>query len=259
MIEEQMILDPVKEFKIKKNSLEKEKIERYKDVVVNDFKFLKENKKKCKDSDFLKEYKKRTQETFSDLVNFLELSGAEMVSDINEIYNYYINGSRELAVRKDDPEKIVNLVNGDNIKLNFDPKVVGERGDKYANCAIWPHGPAGTSGIANAFIEGFTSAGPISTVIGVDYKKSDKLTLEDAKDKMMHLGDLNRVSVRILSGEIGLKDLEFIIVRIPRTYFAEEMMTEKEKKEDKAENKFFYIMRAFVFSDRFKNILKNKN
>lgn len=266
MKEQQMILDPVIESNLKKYSSEREdiledRVKELKSFLLDDFKFLKDNKRKHNDINFKNEYNKKSHEAFTNLSNFLKLSGAEMVSDVGEVYYYYINGFKKLAVRKDDPERVVNLVGGNNIKLNFDPKVSGDGGNKYANCAIWPDGPNSMNGIVNAFVEGFLSAGPISTVVAINYENSNKLTLEDAKDKLMHSGDLNRNSVRVLSGEITLKDLEFVIVRIVRRNFAEELMTEREKKDNKREDKDKppYIFRGFVFSEKLKNIVKNKN
>lgn len=190
----------------------------------------------------LDEYKKISFQTYKNLAGFLIENGGNIVSDINQIYQKYNKQmSNPLIVRREDPEKVSSLVEGFDISLSFDPKVVGDRGDKYVNCAIWPYGRDLVSGIKNAFLEGRGMAGPLVTLIGV--KQNDKNNkVEEADDYLKKVGTIERDAVRIASGKLTKDDLEFVVLRIQKEFFPEENMFAEEKTSEAKQ-----IFRGFLF------------
>lgn|GEM_PF-914322 len=173
-------------------------------------------------------YEKKTHETYSEIKDFFRYHNAEYFEDVNELYRQY-NASSTKIVRREDPLKILQLVNGKSIEINFDPEVVGDRGDKYANCALWPHGSIEkTNGIANAFLEGRGMAGPIVLLGG--YTPNDShMNIEEPDEKMLQVGNISRENIKILSGSIEKEDLDFVIMRIAIKFFNQEELTSKEK------------------------------
>jgi len=213
-----------------------EKLEERRAVLLGHLRLLKA-------VDFNKEperYREMAKTTYQEMEEFFSESGLTMTDDVSSIYRYYINNNLPLIVRRDDPERAVNLVYDEPIKLSFDPNVVGDRGDKYANCALWPYGANPVEGIKNAFLEGKSAAGPVVTMLAFK-QNSDTMTVEEPIGKMMQVGDLSRGSVKILSGEINRSDLKFIIVRMPRKFFPEEKLSAAEKQNSQPQ-----IFRGFV-------------
>jgi len=175
------------------------------------------------------EYKQKSFETYKNLVSLLLEAGGEFITDVNEIYKkYQENTSSPFIVRRDDPEKVAELSEDKDINLSFDPKVVGDRGDKYANCSIWPYGRNAVSGIKAAFLEGRGMAGPLVTLIGVK-NNSEHMIIEKPRDSLERVGTIDREAVRIVSGKITKQDLGFVILRIQKEFFPLENMTEQEK------------------------------
>ena len=205
--------------------------------LLGDLQFLKNKKEALANPE---EYKHRCFEAVKEFKIFIESSGAQEV-DINSLYRKYQSLNSPFIVRREDPEKIAKLLEGEDINLSFDPKVVGDRGDKYANCAIWPYGKDAVSGIRNAFLEGRGMAGPLVTLMA-SKQNSEFNTIEKPEESMIRTGTIDREAVRIASGKLTRKDLEFIILRLPKNYFPEELKTEEEKKNNQEQ-----IFRAFSF------------
>lgn len=176
-------------------------------------------------------YKELSEQTYKDLAGFLIENGAEFITDVNELYREFSKeNNNPLIVRREDPEKVVSLADGNDINLSFDPKVVGDRGDKYVNCAIWPYGRDTVSGIKNAFLEGRGMAGPLVSLIAVK-QNSKNNTIEVPDDAMLRVGTIDRDAVRIVSGKITKDDLQFIILRIQKDFFPESNLVDDEKSE----------------------------
>jgi len=201
---------------------------------------------KLKDKDLIlenpTEYKELSYQAYKDLSSFFINEGAEFVTDVNEIYQEFGNKQTSpIIIRREDPKKVAALSEGFPINLNFDPKVVGERGDKYANCAIWPYGRDAVSGIRNSFLKGRGMAGPLVTLIGVSHNpKSTELTIPE--EFMIKVGTIERDAVRIASGNLTKEDLQFIILRIQKDFFPEENLSDSEKTENNKQ-----IFRGFIF------------
>lgn len=195
---------------------------------------LEEKIKQLKDKDFNKEdperYKELCYQTYKDFSSFLIENGGEFASDVNNVYKKYQDSySDPLVVRREDPEKVAQLVDGKDLDLSFDPKVVGDRGDKYANSAIWPYGKNPVAGIRNAFLEGRGMAGPMVTLTAIK-ADPDNTNIETPENAKMKVGDIEREAVRIFSGNVSKEDLRFIILRIQKDFFPEENLTEQELK-----------------------------
>ncbi|MCC7004801.1 hypothetical protein IT397_02705, partial [Candidatus Nomurabacteria bacterium] len=190
-------------------------------------------------------YKEKADETYEEVKKFFENYGGKYHEEVNEVYNEY-NSSSPLIVRRENPSLIIDLLNGQDIEMKFDPDVVGERGDKYANCALWPHGSIEkTSGIANAFLEGRGNAGPIVMVAG--YKNDgEHMVIEEPAEKMLSVGTISRENVKILSGKIKPADLRFVILRMPVKFFNEGKLTKIEK-ERLEKGQLAQIFRGFTF------------
>lgn len=227
------------------NRNKKEKDEQIDKIPSPELLKIQENLQKLKNDReglSLDEYKKISFQTYKDLAGFLIDNGADFVSDINQIYQRYNKQmSNPLIVRREDPEKVASLGEGFDISLSFDPKVVGDRGDKYVNCAIWPYGRDLVSGIKNAFLEGRGMAGPLVTLIGIKQNNKNN-KVEEADEYLRKVGTIERDAVRIASGKLIKDDLEFIILRIQRDFFPEENMLAEEKTSEAKQ-----IFRGFLF------------
>lgn len=208
-------------FDIEKSPIKKEFIKKpWSDenigFLLGNMHILKNKEKALSDPD---NYKEKSIETFNELDTFLRDNGGTYYENVNDLYNQYNSTTKPLIVRREDPIRIVNLIKGDSIKMEFDPEVVGDRGDKYANSALWPYGPINkTSGIANAFLEGRGAAGPIVIVAGYTHNQ-DHMKIEDPDEHMAEVGTIQRHAIKILSGEIETQDLEFLIIRAPKKFF----------------------------------------
>jgi hypothetical protein len=196
--------------------------------ILGDLQFLK-NKQEA--STNIENYKRRSAETFRELEKFITECGGRYIEDVNEIYKKYQSESRAFIARREDPERVVNLLTNKNIEIKFDPKVVAERGDKYANCAIWPYGPDAIAGIRNAFLEGRGMAGPLVSLIA-SRNNPENVEVSKPEERMLKVDDISREAVRIVSGEIKKEDLAFIIIRMQTKFFPPEKLTDKEKEKN---------------------------
>jgi hypothetical protein len=191
------------------------------------------------------QYLEKCHETYKELKEFFLKAGGTDVADVSDIYRHYIRSGEKLAVRREDPEKVVNLMVGEDIDLKFDPKVTGDRGDKYANCAIWPYGANPTAGISNAFLEGRGMAGPL-VILTASKINPDHMEITELEGKLENIGTINRLAVKALSGRIEKSDLEFLIIRMQKDFFPEEELT-KEEADNKEQRQIF---RGFVFNQK---------
>lgn len=206
--------------------------------LIGDLRFLKNKEEQANNAE---KYQRRLENALEHIADFFKKNGGKE-EDISSIYrNYLSKNEKPLIVRREDPEKVVKLIENEDIDLSFDPKVVADRGDKYANCAIWPHGVNPTAGMQNAFLEGRGMAGPLVTMMASKQNSQHNL-IEDPKDKMLSTGNINRASVRIVSGKIKREDLEFIIVRLPKKFLSPEKLREEEKNNNLKE-----VFRGFSF------------
>ncbi|MDQ5901419.1 MAG: hypothetical protein QG580_134 [Patescibacteria group bacterium] len=191
------------------------------------------------------DYKRRAIETFKEIHNLILDNGGMPYLDVSEIYNKY-STTNPLIVRREDPARLSRLINGEELKIYFDPNVAYQDGEKYANSALWPYGPEEkTNGIANAFLEGRGNAGPI-VMLGGYSTEGKNISIVEPEKREEVVGTLNRHSVRILSGEISPEDLEFVIIRTAANFFDKSQMTEKElSRFQKGEQK--QIFRGYYF------------
>lgn len=180
--------------------------------------------------------KEKIEETFMDMCKYFQLCGGRMTEDVSDIYRSYIRDNSSLVVRRESPESVVDIASGGEKKIHFDENVAAGRGDKYANCAIWPYGSSPVAGIKNAFLEGKSFAGPIVSLMAINLKGGN-LTVEEAKDKIMNIGNISREAVRVLDGVIKKENLEFIILRLPYNFFPKEMLTKIEIEDGEKANK----------------------
>ncbi|HRH32471.1 MAG TPA: hypothetical protein PLK06_04055 [bacterium] len=225
-----------------------------KEWSAENFAVLMGNLELLKNTTTLKEdpetYMARAYETYDELDQYLRDYGGEYHEDVNEVYRQY-SASKPLVVRRENPNRIVDLVHGNDVTITFDPEVVGGRGDKYANCALWPHGSIEkTNGIANAFLEGRGNAGPIVMVAGYD-QNAEHMSIEEPAEKMEEVGTISRQNVKILSGTIKPEDLEFIILRSPVKFFDKNRLTPAEQ-ERLARGQLTQVFRGYTF-DKKKN------
>ncbi len=222
-----------------------------KEVLLGSLNDLEDRKKLNKiDEGFIK----KSQETYKIFADYLKKSGAKDIDDVNEIYNHFNSSSGDkLIVRRENVERMINLLDNNDIKMHFDPKVVYNENEKYANCALWPYGKNPVTGIANSFLEGKASMGPFVSLIAI-LPNEKNMEVTEPRERLMNVGTISRESVRILDGTISKSDLQFIILRIPVKFFPQELLNENEK-----EFKAGQIFRAFIFSDSLKKELKNKD
>jgi len=205
--------------------------------IFKDFAFL-ENKENINSNP--EKYKEAIKEAILKISKYFEDNGAEL-KPVTDVYQPHLSKNEKLLVRRENPEKVLKLVKGDDINLNFDSKVVGDRGNKYANCAIWPYGKNSTSGIKNAFKEGRGAAGPIVTMLASKQNLNNH-EIVIPENHQIKTGDIEREAVRIVSGKIKKEDLEFIVLRVHKNFFPQDLMSEDEKVSDMEE-----VFRAFDF------------
>ena len=206
--------------------------------LIGDLRFLKNKEEQAKSAE---KYQGRLEDTLEHIADFFKKNGGKE-ENISSIYRKYLSeNGKPLIVRREDPERVVRLIENEAINLNFDPKVVADKNSKYANCAIWPHGANPTAGMQNAFLEGRGMAGPLVTMMATRQNPKNNL-IEDPKDKMLNNGKVNRESVRIVSGQIKREDLEFIIVRLQKKFLSPEKLTEEERNNNLKE-----VFRGFSF------------
>jgi hypothetical protein len=205
--------------------------------ILKDFSFLKDTENNNENSP---EYREKLKNTIEEFSEYVKENGGQL-KPVTDVYNPRISKNEKLIVRREDPEKVAKLLEGKDINLNFDTKVVGDRGDKYANCAIWPYGKSSTAGIKNAFKEGRGAAGPIVTMIAS--KKNPEYNKVSIPDNyQIRTGTIDREAVRIVSGKIKKEDLEFMVLRVHKNFFPEDLMSEDEKESEMNE-----VFRAFDF------------
>jgi hypothetical protein len=211
--------------------------------IINSFNFLEETENFRSNKE---EYIEKTNETYGQLINFFKSKGGEYKEDVNDIYQKYSSTTNPLVVRRENPVALAKMLQGQPIEMVFHDEVVEDRGDKYANSALWPHGPADKmSGIASAFLEGRGKAGPLVMVIGVKNNPENMETVVP-EGALQEIGDIQRYGVRALSGSIKREDLAFIILRAPSAFIDPESLTESEKKRA-ASGKPQQIFRGFSF------------
>lgn len=234
--------DKVLENIIDKNS-QKDKIESHA-VLMGNLNIL-------KDLEFLKnnpyEYTKKVQETFNEINDYFISEGAEPYEKVMDIYSKYQDRIiNPLIIRREDPNKMIDLVHGNNIEMVFDPDVVRDRGDKYANSALWPHGdPTKTTGLHNAFAEGRGMAGPIAMIAAYN-NNEEHMKIEIPEKAMLNVGTLHRQSVRILSGHLEKEDLAFVVVRMTAKFFDRKLLSESERQNPN----LIQIFRAYEFKNK---------
>lgn len=188
------------------------------------------------------EFMKLSYEAYISLEKLLSAK-AVLYDDISKLYYKYLASGRQLIVRREDPKKSLELALGGKLEMSFDPKVVADRGDKYANCALWPYGGKTMAGIANALKEGKSSVGPIVSVLAI-LPDPETAEVSEPEGKMWNIADLDRTAVKILSGTVNAKDLRFMVIRMPRKFFPPERLTDKEKDSSAPE-----IFRGFEFAN----------
>lgn len=195
------------------------------------------------------EYRKRSFEAYEETGRFLSDYGGKFFKDVNGIYEKYARGAEPVIIRREDPLKVFEMVKGKDIQISFDPEMIDEKEDKYANCALWPYGPVNaTTGLANAFLEGHSSAGPIVTVMGFK-NNPEHMEVSEPEGKMASVGTISRHGVKIVAGDIKKEDLEFIILRLPAKFFDEKNLTQEERDKLK-DGRLREIFRGFYFGGK---------
>lgn len=193
------------------------------------------------------EYKEKCYQTFAEMKQYMIDQGAEYFEEMTDLYNRYQQLHEPIVIRREDPVKVMQLIEGKNIDIHFDPEVAGDGGEKYANAALWPYGSVNaTTGLANAFLEGRNKSGPIVVVAGFKNNR-EHMELTDLADKMETLGTISRHSVKILSGTIKPEDLEFVAVRISANFINDSELNAEEKDKKKA-GKLQQVFRGFSFA-----------
>lgn len=173
-----------------------------------------------------------TKRAFEALCDAFKSVGAEEFGNIQELYNKIPN---KTLVRREDPKKLFDLiVDKKDINLDFDQKIVGDKGDAYANCAEY----MGGKGLVNAFNEGWSHLGGVTMVMG--FGNGSDYTVEVPEDSTVKIGDLDRQYVRIVKGTIHDKNVKFVVIRAPQK-FVDPVSTNLEKKK--------FVFRGYLFNN----------
>lgn len=167
--------------------------------------------------------KEEAYELAEKTVQFLKNSEGEYFENVTELYTYI---DHEIIVRRENALALVNALEyGDYLELGF------EGGEAYSNAALWEFSQ-GSTGLQNAFMEGFASVAGVCFVAGYE-KKNLAIEKSNSSDvglpKIVSDGvPLPRHLVVAASGKISSDDIDFVVARIPYRYMPEDLLTEDE-------------------------------
>lgn len=169
------------------------------------------------DSEIFKEEYNITAETFSFFEDSLKNVGFAELSDISTGYKEL--GGKDLIVRREDPRKVLSILNGESYEVGFADV-------RYSNCVEWKPDLHGARGITNAYLEGYTSLNSVVTVIG--FEKNNSQDIERLPDASGNFYGLDRDLVRSFKGEIHPENVAFIALRAPAHMLDEALLTDDE-------------------------------
>lgn len=176
-----------------------------------------------------------TKEAYSLIkIKFLE-EGGVFYDDINEFYG---NLKGDFVVRMEDPERLIHSV------AKHEDLEVSPRKD-YPNVVEWRN-DYGSVGLRDAFLEGTGMLGGMVTVFG--FREGDDIEVSDVRAEEKDVFGRERGLVRIAKGVVHPEDLQFIILRMPVSFFPEGEITPQEKKDIQKHGQS-YIFRGFAFNE----------
>lgn len=158
--------------------------------------------------------------------------------EVNLLYQYFLNQGESLVVRREDPERVLDLF-GEEKQIDVAPANLAVK--NYPNSALFGGSSQDISGLENAFSEGFGASGAVVVTMGF-HTNPEKMTILELPEEEMVRGDRQRHNVRLFSGSISSKDLAFIIMRIPSSLA------------DSQSSKDFYSFSGFIFNEDPKKV-----
>lgn len=185
----------------------------------------------------LEDFKKQTLTVYEGVQKALEGSSQMVCYDEKEIaflYEYFLKSGENLIVRREDPEKIYNLITK-NSSIEVGNNMLGF--SRYPNSALFGGAHGDISGLDNAFTEGQLSAGGVVTTIGF-HKNDERMTVLELPEEDVERNGKRRDKARSFGGTIKPEDIAFIIVRMPNS-----LMPGKEKSDG------FYSFSGYVFNE----------
>lgn len=154
-------------------------------------------------------------------------------SEVNTLYHYFLGQGESLVVRREDPERVLNLFDKEQ-QIEVTPANLAIK--NYPNSALFGGSSQDISGLENAFSEGFGASGGVVVTIGF-HTNAEKMTILELPEEDTIRGDRQRHNVRLFSGSISLKDLAFVVMRIPSSF------------KDASSTKDFYSFSGFIFNE----------
>lgn len=147
--------------------------------------------------------------------------------DINTLYAEM--NSQNLLARVESVKRVVECLAHDM------PITVGEGGEHYANSVT-----ADAEGLRIAMAEA-EAIGPVRLLMGLDLKAlvgftNDHVKVSEIAENEFDLRDtaLRHAYCRHLEGSIQKEDIRYMVMRIPRSVFPREMMSDIERKQPSA-------------------------
>jgi hypothetical protein len=158
------------------------------------------------------------------LLDALHETGGTYCTDVNEIYR---GVSERVLVRRESPERALHAIfDHSPIRVSFKEGFGSEAegGDPYFNAAAW-NGFGDIPGLRNPFVEGFSHAEGVVTVLG--FTPNEQVEFHNPQhtpEKMTDPAVAYEKDVSI-SGNIEPGDIRFIVVRIPTKFIDEQELS----------------------------------
>lgn len=169
---------------------------------------------------------------------FFTKNGFEKGEDFRKELDKY-SQDLQLLVRRETPENILKLVQAHQpIDLHFEDI---SHGEPYPNAAPFNHG----LGLREVYTRGFGKINTGSVVFVIGFEPNEKMNVQFPTENFRYYQDaVNKV--RMVSGEVGLEDIKFVLVRYARNSFPEDLLTPDEMDHEELK----HITRLYTYSQK---------
>ena len=181
------------------------------------------------------EIERLTKEVYTLIkIKFLEAGGVFY----DDVSKFYKNLKGDFVVRVENPEVVIDSV------IKRDDYEILPKGN-YPNAVEW-RSDYGLRGLRDAFMEGTGMLGGLVSLVG--FKEGKDIEVSDVSAEEKDMFGRERGLVRVAKGTVHPRDVQFVILRLPVSYFPEGELTEREKKDIQKFNPP-YLFRGFAFNE----------
>lgn len=180
-----------------------------------------------------------SQQMYEVIQSYIEDHGGHLNDDFQGTLQNIAKKYSKVIVRRERPEAFLKALDEGRMLVSFNPDAHG--GAAYPNAGMLGQD---LSGLTIPYTRGFGDIGGGSIVLITGVIPGKDLTVMDIPNNSYpYYRGKDRNQVKMIEGKIGIKDLKFVIMRVPRKYFPEENLSEFE--EDHEQLKM--ISRIFTF------------